>query len=50
LNENHEPVVNWKVKNAFPVKIQSSDLRASGNDMAIETLEISHEGVNIENE
>jgi phage tail-like protein len=50
LNENHEPVVNWKVKNAFPVKIQSSDLRASGNDVAIETLEISHEGVNIENE
>src|SRR4030067_333674 len=21
LNENHEPVINWKVVNAFPVKI-----------------------------
>jgi phage tail-like protein len=50
LNENHEPVVNWKVLNAFPVKIQCSDLKASGNEVAIETLEIAHEGVTIENE
>ncbi|OGU76913.1 MAG: phage tail protein [Ignavibacteria bacterium RBG_16_34_14] len=50
LNENHEPVINWKVVNAFPVKIQCSDLKASGNEVAIETLEIAHEGVTIENE
>jgi len=50
LNENHEPVVNWKVVNAFPVKIECSDLKASGNEVAIETLEITHEGVTIEND
>lgn len=48
LNENHEPVMVWKVKNAFPVKVQSSDLKADGNEVAIETLEIAHEGLTIE--
>ena len=50
LNENHEPVLNWKVSNAFPVKIVCSDLKASGNEVAIETLEIAHEGLNIVND
>lgn len=48
LNESHEPVMVWRVKNAFPVKVQSSDLKADGNEVAIETLEIAHEGLTIE--
>ena len=47
LNENHEPVVTWKAINAFPVKVQASDLKADGNEVAIETLEIAHEGLDI---
>lgn len=50
LNENHEPVVVWKVKNAFPVKVQSTDLKADGNEVAIESVEIAHEGLTIQNE
>jgi phage tail-like protein len=50
LNENHEPVVVWKIKNAFPVKVQSTDLKADGNEVAIESLEIAHEGLTIQNE
>ncbi|HTE13211.1 MAG TPA: phage tail protein [Chitinophagaceae bacterium] len=50
LNENHEPVVVWKIKNAFPVKVQSTDLKADGNEVAIETMEIAHEGLTIQNE
>ena len=49
LNESHEPVVVWKVKNAFPVKVQSTDLKADGNEVAIETLELAHEGLSIQN-
>lgn len=49
LNEKHEPVFTWKVKNAFPVKVQASDLKADGNEVAIETLELAHEGLNILN-
>jgi phage tail-like protein len=50
LNEKHEPVVVWKIKNAFPVKVTSTDLKADGNEVAIETLEIAHEGLTIQNE
>ena len=47
LNESHEPVVTWAVKNAWPVKVQSTDLKADGNEVAIETLEIAHEGLTV---
>ncbi len=50
LNEEHEPVVTWKVKNAWPTKIQSTDLKADGNEVAIESMEIVHEGLTIQNE
>jgi phage tail-like protein len=50
LNEKHEPVVVWNVKNAWPVKVQSTDLKADGNEVAIETIEIAHEGLIIQNE
>lgn len=47
LNETHEPVVTWAVKNAWPVKVQSTDLKSDGNEVAIETLEIAHEGLTV---
>ncbi|WP_346857586.1 phage tail protein [uncultured Draconibacterium sp.] len=50
LNEEHSPVVVWKVKNAWPTKIQSTDLKADGNEVAIETMELVHEGLSIQNE
>ena len=50
LNEAHEPVVVWKIKNAWPVKVQSTDLKADGNEVAIETIELAHEGLTIQNE
>jgi phage tail-like protein len=50
LNEEHEPVVVWKVKNAWPTKIQSTDLKADGNEVAIESMELVHEGLSIQNE
>lgn len=49
LNENHEPVVVWKIKSAWPVKIQSPDLKADANESAIESIEIAHEGLVIDN-
>lgn len=48
LNELHEPVVTWKIKNAFPVKVQSTDLKADGGEVAIEQLDVAHEGLTIE--
>ncbi|MFN0275874.1 MAG: phage tail protein [Chitinophagales bacterium] len=50
LNENHEPVLVWKVKNAWPLKVTPTDLKADGNEVALETLELAHEGLTIQNE
>lgn len=50
LNESHEPVIVWKVKNAWPTKVTPTDLKADGNEVAIESLELAHEGLTIQNE
>jgi phage tail-like protein len=50
LDEAHAPVVVWKIKNAWPLKVQSTDLNATGNEVAIETIEVAHEGLTIQNE
>lgn len=49
LNESHEPVVVWKVKSAWPVKLQSPDLKSDANESAIESIEVAHEGLVIDN-
>ncbi len=48
LNESHEPVFIWRVKNAFPVKVVAPDLKSDGNEVAIESIELAHEGLVIE--
>lgn len=48
LNENHEPVVVWKIKNAFPFKLEYSPLNANGSEVAIESLSLAHEGLTVE--
>lgn len=49
LNEKHEPVVVWRVRNAFPVKTDGGSFKATGNEVSIETLELAHEGISVEN-
>ncbi len=36
--------LQWRFKDAFPVKWVGPDLRADGNNVAIETLELIHKG------
>lgn len=50
LNEEHNPVVVWKIKNAWPVKYEGPELKADASEAAIETLELAHEGLTIESE
>ena len=42
--------MTWTATNAFPVKIEGPGLKATGNEVAIESIEIAHEGLSIENE
>jgi phage tail-like protein len=50
LNENHDPVMVWKVHNAFPVKCEGPQLKASTNEVAIESIEVAHEGLELQND
>lgn len=50
LNESHEPVMVWKAHNAFPVKVEGPGLKSSGNEVAIESIEIAHEGLVLQND
>lgn len=48
LNEAHEPVRTWKLKNAWPCKVSASDLKADASEVAIESMELTHDGLVIE--
>jgi len=48
LNEEHEPVMSWRAINAFPVKLEGPVLNAMKSSVAIETLEIAHEGLSMQ--
>ena len=48
LDEEHNPVVTWKIKDAWPVKVEGPALKASGNEVAIESMELIHEGLTVE--
>jgi len=45
LNEKHEPIIVWTLSKAWPSKIQSTDLKADANEVAIETMTLVHEGL-----
>ncbi len=45
MNESGEPVKVWYFKRGIPLKWTGPDLNATQNALAIESLEISHEGL-----
>ena len=49
LDESGNPTMTWTLQNAWPTKIQGTDLKSDGNEVAVETLEIAHEGLVIAN-
>lgn len=48
LNEARDPVMTWKIKQAWPVKIEGPGLKSTGTDVAIESVEFACEGIEIE--
>ena len=45
LDRQGQEQVRWNFRNAWPSKWDGPDFNAEGNDVAIETLELTHEGV-----
>ncbi|MEO6037565.1 MAG: phage tail protein [Saprospiraceae bacterium] len=48
-DENDAPVVTWQVLRAWPIKVQSPDLKSDANEVAIESIDVAHEGIVIKN-
>nr|WP_315249083.1 phage tail protein [uncultured Duganella sp.] len=49
LDEAGNDTMVWTLTNAWPTKISSTDLKSEGNEVAIESIEIVHEGLTIAN-
>jgi phage tail-like protein len=49
LDEAGTPTMVWTLSNAWPTRITGTDLKAQGNEVAVETLEVAHEGLTIAN-
>jgi phage tail-like protein len=45
LDRQQREVARWNFINAWPSKYDGPDFNSEGNDVAIETLELAHEGV-----
>jgi phage tail-like protein len=47
LNDENNPVFVWSIAQAWPVKVEGPGLKATGNETAIESIELVHEGITL---
>ena len=47
-DENGDPVISWKVANAFPTKLEAPTFDANSNDAAVESMELTADSVTME--
>jgi phage tail-like protein len=48
LSEAREPVLRWRLQRAWPCKYEGPSLHAGSSDVALETLVICHEGLELD--
>ena len=48
MNDQGEDVIRWNVRNAWPTKWTGPSLDASSDEVAVETLELTHEGFEVD--
>ncbi len=49
LDEGGKVTMQWQLNNAWPTKITGTDLKSDGNEVAVDTIEITHEQLVITN-
>jgi phage tail-like protein len=47
LNDEGIDVMVWTISQAWPVKCEGPGLKATGNEIAIESIELVHEGISV---
>lgn len=45
LNEGQVTVAAWSASRCFPVKVMAPDFKSDANEIAVETIEVAHEGL-----
>jgi phage tail-like protein len=48
LDDSRTPVLRWLLRDAWIAKFEAPDLEAEGNEVAIETIELAHEGLELD--
>ena len=48
LNEARQPVLTWHAESAWVNKIEGPSFKAAGNEIAMESVELVHEGLTLE--
>jgi len=49
LDETGGTTMSWTLSNAWPTKITGTDMKSDANEVAVETIELAHEGLTIAN-
>lgn len=49
LDENGAPTMTWTLNQAWPTKISSTDLKSDANEVAVDSLEIAFETLDVKN-
>ena len=49
LDAAGKPTMVWTLHNAWPTKISGTDLKSQGNEVAVETIVLAHEGLTVAN-
>jgi phage tail-like protein len=49
LDEQGSPTMTWTLTNAWPTKIKGTDMKSHANELAVESIELAHEGLTITN-
>jgi phage tail-like protein len=48
MDEAHKDVLRWNFRNAWPNKVEGPSFNATGNEVAMESVELVHEGLDID--
>lgn len=49
LDESDAPAISWKLIKAWPTKISATDVSSDKHSVAVETIELAYEGIEISN-
>lgn len=48
MDEHRTPVQVWNVKDCFPTKFTSPTLKGEGNEVAVQSITLNHEGIDLQ--